>query len=95
MTRAYTTTEITDNKSDVLEEISKSINGFIDNNSDYPSVLLINKSAKRKFEKELATTLGETQLDYYKLNKILQVYGLNVRVAFIDNFTKQPYFELH
>ena len=95
MTRAYTTTEITDNKSDVLEEISKSINGFIDNNSDYPSVLLLNKSAKRKFEKELATTLGETQLDYYKLNKILQVYGLNVRVAFIDNFTKLPYFELH
>ena len=95
MTRAYTTTEITDNKSNVLEEISKSINGFIDNNSDYPSVLLLNKSAKRKFEKELATILGETQLDYYKLNKILQVYGLNVRVAFIDNFTKLPYFELH
>ena len=95
MTRAYTTTEITDNKSDVLEEISKSINGFIDNNSDYPSVLLLNKSAKRKFEKELTTTLEESQLDYYKLNKILQVYGLNVRVAFIDNFTKKPYFELH
>ena len=95
MTRTYTTTEITDNKSNVLEEISKSINGFIDNNSDYQSVLLLNKSAKRKFEKELATTLGETQLDYYKLNKILQVYGLNVRVAFIDNFTKLPYFELH
>ena len=95
MTRTYTTTEITDNKSNVLEEISKSINGFIDNNSDYPSVLLLNKLAKRKFEKELATTLGETQLDYYKLNKILQVYGLNVRVAFIDNFTKLPYFELH
>ena len=95
MTRTYTTTEITDNKSNVLEEISKWINGFIDNNSDYPSVLLLNKSAKRKFEKELATTLGETQLDYYKLNKILQVYGLNVRVAFIDNFTKLPYFELH
>ena len=95
MTRAYTTTEITDNKSDVLEEISKSINGFIDNNSDYPSVLLLNKSAKRKFEKELTTTLEESQLDYYNLNKILQVYGLNVRVAFIDNFTKLPYFELH
>ena len=42
-----------------------------------------------------ATTLEEIQLDYYKLNKILQVYGLNVRVAFIDNFTKLPYFELH
>ena len=95
MTRTYTTTEITDNKSNVLEEISKSINGFVYNNSDYPSVLLLNKSAKRKFEKELATTLGESQLDYYKLNKILQVYGLNVRVAFIDNFTKLPYFELH
>ena len=95
MTRAYTTTEITDNKSDVLEEISKSINGFIDSNSDYPSVLLLNKSAKRKFEKELTTTLEESQLDYYNLNKILQVYGLNVRVAFIDNFTKLPYFELH
>ena len=95
MTRTYKTTEITDNKSNVLEEISKSINGFIDNNSDYPSVLLLNKSAKRKFEKELATTLGESQLDYYKLNKILQVYGLNVRVSFIDNFTKLPYFELH
>ena len=95
MTRTYKTTEITDNKSNVLEEISKSINGFIGNNSDYPSVLLLNKSAKRKFEKELATTLGESQLDYYKLNKILQVYGLNVRVAFIDNFTKLPYFELH
>ena len=95
MTRTYTTTEITDNKSNVLEEISKSINGFIDNNSDYPSVLLLNKSAKRKFEKELATTLEESQLDYYNLNKILQVYGLNVRVAFIDNFTKLPYFVLH
>ena len=95
MTRTYTTTEITENKSNVLEEISKSINGFIDNNSDYPSVLLLNKSAKRKFEKELSTTLEESQLDYYKLNKILQVYGLNVRVAFIDNFTKLPYFELH
>ena len=95
MTRTYTTTEITETKFSALEEISKSINGFIDNNSDYPSVLLLNKSAKRKFEKELSTTLEETQLDYYKLNKILQVYGLNVRVAFIDNFTKLPYFELH
>ena len=95
MTRTYTTTEITETKFSALEEISKSINGFIGNNSDYPSVLLLNKSAKRKFEKELATTLGEAQLDYYKLNKILQVYGLNVRVAFIDNFTKLPYFELH
>ena len=95
MTRTYTTTEITETKFSALEEISKSINGFIDNNSDYPSVLLLNKSAKRKFEKELATTLAESQLDYYMLNKILQVYGLNVRVAFIDNFTKQPYFELH
>ena len=87
--------ELTDKKSKILEEISKSINAFIDGNSDYPSVLLLNKSAKRKFEKELATTLEESQLDYYKLNKILQVYGLNVRVAFIDNFTKLPYFELH
>ena len=95
MTRTYTTREITETKFSALEEISKSINGFIDSNSDYPSVLLLNKSAKRKFEKELATTLGESQLDYYKLNKILQVYGLNVRVAFIDNFTKLPYFELH
>ena len=56
MTRAYTTTEITETKCSALEE---------------------------------------SQLDYYKLNKILQVYGLNVRVAFIDNFTKLPYFELH
>ena len=95
MTRTYTTREITETKFSALEEISKSINGFIDSNSDYPSVLLLNKSAKRKFEKELSTTLEESQLDYYKLNKILQVYGLNVRVAFIDNFTKQPYFELH
>ena len=95
MTRTYTTTEITETKFSALEEISKSINGFIDNNSDYPSVLLLNKSAKRKFEKEISTKLTETQLDYYKLNKILQVYGLNVRVAFIDNFTKLPYFELH
>ena len=95
MTRTYTTTEITENKFSTLEEISKSINAFIDGNSDYPSVLLLNKSAKRKFEKELTTTLEESQLDYYKLNKILQVYGLNVRVAFIDNFTKLPYFELH
>lgn len=95
MTRAYTTTEITDNKSNVLEEISKSINGFIDNNSDYPSVLLLNKSAKRKFEKEISTKLAETQLDYYKLNKIIQVYGMSIRIAFIDNFTKPPYFELH
>lgn len=95
MTRTYKTTEITDNKSNVLEEISKSINGFIDNNSDYPSVLLLNKSAKRKFEKELATTLAETQLDYYKLNKVIQAYGMNIRIAFIDNFTKLPYFELH
>lgn len=95
MTRTYTTKEITETKFSALEEISKSINGFIDNNSDYPSVLLLNKSAKRKFEKEISTTLEESQLDYYKLNKILQVYGLNVRVAFIDNFTKQPYFELH
>ena len=60
MTRTYTTTEITDNKSNVLEEISKSINAFIDGNSDYPSVLLLNKSAKRKFEKELTTTLEES-----------------------------------
>ena len=95
MTRTYTTTEITETKFSALEEISKSINSLIDSNSDYPSVLLLNKSAKRKFEKELATTLEESQLDYYKLNKILQVYGLNVRVAFIDNFTKLPYFELH
>ena len=95
MTRTYTTKEITETKFSALEEISKSINGFIDNNSDYPSVLLLNKSAKRKFEKEISTTLEESQLDYYKLNKILQVYGLNVRVAFIDNFTKLPYFELH
>ena len=95
MQNTYYKIELTDKKSKILEEISKSINGFIDNNSDYPSVLLLNKSAKRKFEKELATKLGESQLDYYKLNKILQVYGLNVRVAFIDNFTKQPYFELH
>ena len=95
MTRTYTTTEITETKFSALEEISKSINGFIDKNSDYPSVLLLNKSAKRKFEKEISTKLTETQLDYYKLNKILQVYGLNVRVAFIDNFTKLPYFELH
>ena len=95
MTRTYTTTEITDNKSNALEEISKSINAFIDSNSDYPSVLLLNKSAKRKFEKELATTLGESQLDYYKLNKVIQVYGINIRIAFIDNFTKLPYFELH
>ena len=57
--------------------------------------VVLNKSSKRKFEKELTTTLEESQLDYYKLNKILQVYGLNVRVAFIDNFTKLPYFELH
>ena len=70
MTRTYTTTEITENKFSALEEISKSINAFIDGNSDYPSVLLLNKSAKRKFEKELATTLEESQLDYYKLNKI-------------------------
>ena len=95
MQNTYYKIELTDKKSKILEEISKSINGFIDNNSDYPSVLLLNKSAKRKFEKELATKLGESQLDYYKLNKILQIYGLNVRVAFIDNFTKQPYFELH
>ena len=95
MKRTYTTTEITETKFSALEEISKSINGFIDNNSDYPSVLLLNKSAKRKFEKELATTLGETQLDYYKLNKVIQVYGMNIRIAFIDNFTKLPYFELH
>ena len=95
MTRTYTTTEITETKFSALEGISKSINAFIDSNSDYPSVLLLNKSAKRKFEKELSTTLDESQLDYYNLNKILQVYGLNVRVAFIDNFTKQPYFELH
>ena len=95
MTRTYTTTEITETKFSALEEISKSINAFIDSNSDYPSVLLLNKSAKRKFEKELSTTLDESQLDYYNLNKILQVYGLNVRVAFIDNFTKLPYFELH
>ena len=95
MKRTYTTTEITETKFSALEEISKSINGFIGNNSDYPSVLLLNKSAKRKFEKEISTKLTETQLDYYKLNKILQVYGLNVRVAFIDNFTKLPYFELH
>ena len=46
MTRTYTTTEITETKFSALEEISKSINGFIDNNSDYPSVLLLNKSAK-------------------------------------------------
>ena len=95
MTRTYTTTEITETKFSALEEISKSINGFIDNNSDYPSVLLLNKSAKRKFEKELATTLGETQLDYYKLNKVIRAYGMNIRIAFIDNFTKLPYFELH
>ena len=54
MTRTYTTTEITENKFSALEEISKSINAFIDSNSDYPSVLLLNKSAKRKFEKELS-----------------------------------------
>ena len=95
MTRAYTTTEIKDNKPNLLEEISKSINGFIDNNSDYPSVLLLNKSAKRKFEKEISTKLAETQLDYYKLNKIIQVYGMSIRIAFIDNFSKVPYFELH
>ena len=95
MTRTYTTREITETKFSALEEISKSINGFIDNNSDYPSVLILNKSAKRKFEKELAITLAEIQLDYYKLNKILKVFDLNVRVAFIDNFTKLPYFELH
>ena len=95
MKRTYTTTEITETKFSALEEISKSINGFIDNNSDYPSVLLLTKSAKRKFEKEISTKLAETQLDYYKLNKVIQAYGLNVRVAFIDNFTKLPYFELH
>ena len=95
MTRTYTTTEIIDNKSNVLEEISKSINGFIDNNSDYQSVLLLNKSAKRKFEKEISTKLAESQLDYYKLNKVIQAYGMNIRIAFIDNFTKLPYFELH
>ena len=95
MTRTYITTEITETKFSALEEISKSINGFIDNNSDYPSVLLLNKSAKRKFEKEISTRLAETQLDYYKLNKVIQVYGMNIRIAFIDNFTKQPYFELH
>ena len=95
MTRTYTTTEITENQFSALEEISKSINAIIDGNSDYPSVLLLNKSAKRKFEKELATTLDESQLDYYRLNKILKVYELNVRVAFIDNFTKQHYFELN
>ena len=95
MIRTYITREITETKFSALEEISKSINAFIDGYRDYPSVILLNKSAKRKFEKELATKLEERQLDYYKLNKILQVYGLNVRVAFIDNFTKQPYFELH
>ena len=95
MTRTYTTTEITETKFSALEEISKSINGFIGNNSDYPSVLLLNKSAKRKFEKEISTKLAETQLDYYKLNKVIQVYGMNIRIAFIDNFTKLPYFELH
>ena len=95
MTRTYTTTEITETKFSALEEISKSINGFIDSNSDYPSVLLLNKSAKRKFEKEISTKLGETQLDYYKLNKVIQAYGMNIRIAFIDNFTKLPYFELH
>ena len=95
MKRTYTTTEITETKFSALEEISKSINGFIDSNSDYPSVLLLNKSAKRKFEKELATTLAETQLDYYKLNKVIRAYGMNIRIAFIDNFTKLPYFELH
>ena len=87
--------ELTDKKSKILEEISKSINAFIDGNSDYPSVLLLNKSAKRKFEKELTTTLEESQLDYYNLNKIIQVYGMSIRIAFIDNFTKPPYFELH
>ena len=95
MTRTYTTTEITETKFSALEEISKSINGFIGNNSDYPSVLLLNKSAKRKFEKEISTKLAETQLDYYKLNKVIQAYGMNIRIAFIDNFTKLPYFELH
>ena len=48
MTRTYTTREITENKFSALEEISKSINAFIDGNSDYPSVLLLNKSAKRR-----------------------------------------------
>ena len=95
MKRTYTTTEITETKFSALEEISKSINGFIGNNSDYPSVLLLNKSAKRKFEKEISTKLGETQLDYYKLNKVIRAYGMNIRIAFIDNFTKLPYFELH
>ena len=95
MKRTYTTTEITETKFSALEEISKSINGFIGNNSDYPSVLLLNKSAKRKFEKEISTKLAETQLDYYKLNKVIQAYGMNIRIAFIDNFTKLPYFELH
>ena len=95
MQNTYYKIELTDKKSKILEEIVTSVNGFISEYNNYPSVIILNKSAKRKFEKELATTLEESQLDYYKLNKILQVYGLNVRVAFIDNFTKSPYFELH
>ena len=93
MTRTYTTTEITETKFSALEEISKSINGFIDNNSDYPSVLLLNKSAKRKFEKEL--TLESTELqDSYK-NGAVNIYNNRTVIAYIDNKSSKPLFELH
>ena len=93
MTRTYTTTEITETKFSALEEISKSINGFIDSNSDYPSVLLLNKSAKRKFEKEI--TLESTELQESYKNGVVNIYGNRTLIAYIDNKSPKPYFELH
>ena len=85
--------ELTDKKSKILEEIITSVNGFTSEYSNYPSVIILNKSAKRKFEKELTLESAELQESYK--NGAVNIYGNRTLIAYIDNKSPKPYFELH
>ena len=85
--------ELTDKKSKILEEIVISVNGFISEYNNYPSVIILNKPAKRKFEKELTLESAELQ-DSYK-NGAVNIYNNRTVIAYIDNKSPKPLFELH
>lgn len=85
--------ELTDKKSKILDEIITSVNGFISEYNNYPSVIILNKSAKRKFEKEIASEAEGLQ-DSYK-NGAVNIYNNRTLIAYIDSKSPKPLFELH
>ena len=93
MQNTHYTIELTNKKSKILEEIIASVNVFISEYNYYPSVIILNKSAKRKFEKEL--TLESTELKESYKNGAVNIYDNRTLIAYIDNKSPKPYFELH